>query len=1148
MIHNLKIKKYIQTLEALSQSTDDYLFVWDIKQDRNWFFGDIDKDFAIRKEGSAENSVEEMFAITHPNDKALLREDLEAVISGEKLVHDLSYRWMNRNGKPVWVSCRGNVIHDDDGTPMVLIGRVSRSVFENKVNRITGMFNKRKMLEDSQAEQFMTKDGYVLFLGLDKLLKSYSEYGRRYMENIIENCARILEEMTGANRYLYHAEDAIFVVCFKDAIAEDIQSFYADLIKKLNKQCTITAVALPSNKQYFTDERELYEAAIEELIKAKKTRRAKLSFFSKKSIVEQINERFLEDLLEQSANNDFEGFYICYQPQIRGTDYTLDGVEALMRFRANGIEYSPAQFIPILEQLGLIHNAGIWVLKTALAQVAIWREQIPNLRLNVNFSLGQFSDPDAIESVIKIYKESHLPPHVLTVELTETVQVEDIDQIVIATRTWQAAGIDVALDDFGKGYSNLVMLKEISCNEIKIERAFISRIKKGTYSYLLASSIINFAHQNDICVCCEGVETASDVTTLSPLKPDLYQGYFFDKPCSVEEFETNYIRNTVGFRRRQRIASNLRSMDEDRITSFDPNEILTNIGVGLSVMMWDIQARVYEIHPDKITTRLLGMPDDLTPLEYNAFWFNRIKDGYQHYVRKNLRKLNIDTEVVQFMYPWIHPEQGELILSFSGVRSESKNGKTVVKGLHRIVSTVEKIGFDETTRPLKYFVQNRYMDIILNKAIAFMEINVTKNKVEGGMRDLVGTQPDLGDDYLKLTNANGDLFYNEFETWWAGKYLLKCDKDFHQLSNCAYLQKCFEKGETNVEMLCKCLDRNGQPYDCRKSIFITRDEFKGDIMALCVIYDISQETKEKTEFMHRDATIRSLADEYKSIMYINVDEDTVAFYREDKTLGEWKKGVEKHSVMLNVFAERFVSEDDKAEYKYLQSPITMKEMLSKENEYRFEYQRKCKNGEYRYHEVKIKRDDSNPDHLCAIMGVKDIEDEVQLRLQLEDALEMAYTDHLTGLYNQQGLFAKCKEILEDKSVNSAILFMDLDNFKQVNDMYGHGMGDKVLYEVGKAIREETRGKDIVGRYGGDEFVVLIYDIKRSEVAEEVAERIASRINNVCGQLKLQVNISASIGISFTNQTGHDYRYLKEIADDRLYLAKKRGKNQIVKNI
>ena len=225
----------------------------------------------------------------------------------------------------------------------------------------------------------------------------------------------------------------------------------------------------------------------------------------------------------------------------------------------------------------------------------------------------------------------------------------------------------------------------------------------------------------------------------------------------------------------------------------------------------------------------------------------------------------------------------------------------------------------------------------------------------------------------------------------------------------------------------------------------------------------------------------------------------------------------------------------------------MKEMLTKDDEYRFEYRRKCKNT-YRYHEVKIKRDESSEEGLCAIMGVKDIEDDVQLRLQLKETLELAYTDHLTGLYNQQGLFARCTEVLEDKNVNSAVLFMDLDNFKLVNDMYGHGMGDKVLYEVGKAIKEETRGKDIVGRYGGDEFVVLIYDIKHPAVAEDAAERIAARINDVCGQLKLHVDVSASIGIAFTNQTGHDYLYLKEIADDRLYLAKKRGKNQIVKNV
>lgn len=1147
MNYNPKIKKYIQSLESLSQSTDDYLFVWDIKQNTNWFFGDIDKQFAVREEGHLDNTTEQMLAIVHPADKELLKNDLDKVEKGEKKVHNLNYRWIDRQGKTVWINCRGNVIDDEDGTPMVLIGRVSTSIFESKVNKLTGMFNKRKMLEDSQTTQFMAKDGYVLFLGLDRLIKSYSEHGREYMESIVEYCARLLEEMLPEKSSVYHVEDGVFAVGFEKATKKDVQTFYAGVMEKIQNQCTITAVALPSNKQYFTDERELYTTAIDELVKAKKTRRAKLSFFSKKSVVEQINERLLEEKLENAVNNNFEGFYVCYQPQIRSKTYTIDGVEALMRFAADGEEYSPVQFIPILEHLGLINSAGLWVLKTALNQLLVWRKQIPSLRLNVNFSLSQLSNPETIETVIKIYKETKLPPHVLTVELTESVQVEDVDTVVMATRAWQAAGIDVALDDFGTGYSNLAMLKEIPCNEIKIERTFISHIKENSYGYLLTSSVINFAHQNGICVCCEGVETESDVVTLSPLKPDLYQGYAFDKPCLPAKFEENYINEkSSSYRRRKRLAERLIECDEERATIFDPNEILANIGVGLSVLIQDKTTNEYELHPDKLTANLLGMPANESPYTYNDFWFSRIKKGYKNYVKKNLKRIAADGNAMQFMYPWNHPEKGEIILSFSGVRAESQNDKIVLKGLHRIVSAIERVGFETTSRPLKYFVQNRYMDIILSQAMAFMEINVSKNRVEGGMHDLIGNQPLLGEDASHIITDTGDLVYDEFEKWWEKDYLIKSNKNFLEISNSEYLKNCYDNGVYTIDVFCKCQDKNHKVYDCRKSYFLTKDEFKGDIMALCVIYDISQEIEEKRSFLHRDAIIRTLSDDFKSIMHVNVDEDTVAFYREDTTLGRWYKGAEKHSVMMNIFAERFVYEEDKAEYKYQLSISTMKEKLSKEDEYRFEYRRKC-NGTYRYHEVKVKRNPLSEDAFYAIIGVKDIEQEVQLRLQLENALEMAYTDHLTGLYNQQGLLVNAKNLLHGSNAKSALLFMDLDNFKSVNDRYGHGMGDKVLYEVGKALREETRGKDIVGRYGGDEFVVLIYDFRYLEDVEETAERIASRVASVCSRLHLEVNISASIGISYTEHTGYDYHHLKEIADDRLYLAKKRGKNQIVKN-
>ena len=118
---------------------------------------------------------------------------------------------------------------------------------------------------------------------------------------------------------------------------------------------------------------------------------------------------------------------------------------------------------------------------------------------------------------------------------------------------------------------------------------------------------------------------------------------------------------------------------------------------------------------------------------------------------------------------------------------------------------------------------------------------------------------------------------------------------------------------------------------------------------------------------------------------------------------------------------------------------------------------------------------------------------------------------------------------------------------QRNDAYGHGMGDQLLYKIGELLREETGADDVVGRYGGDEFIVMLYDIKDNEEAIKTAQRICEKLKTVSRRLNLTVNVSGSLGVSFTTQTGYDYRYLKEIADDRLYLAKKRGKNQIVKN-
>ncbi len=554
------------------------------------------------------------------------------------------------------------------------------------------------------------------------------------------------------------------------------------------------------------------------------------------------------------------------------------------------------------------------------------------------------------------------------------------------------------------------------------------------------------------------------------------------------------------------------------------------------------------MHPDKMVEQILGMPENLTPVECNKFWFSRIKEGYVGLVKEKLDKLATSTDLIQIIFPWMHPTLGEILLSFSGVRAYGEKERLTVKAMIRMISFAERTGQNDNKSgflaPARYYVQNKYIDIMLNNAVAYMEVDLTQNRVEGRLIYLSGSEQD-SEDFTDISNKSGDLYYTEYERRWANGHIVKNKDEFLNICNSKYLLEQYEKGSRKLELNYSANDSHNVCHDYHKIIYLSKDEWLDDVTALCVIYDITKENEEKTHRRNKDSVVRSMCDEFKTIAYANLDNDMVEFYREDEKLGDWQEGSKSFSQTVGVYADRFVSDKNRAEFKYLLSSEVIKRKLEKHNVIRFEYEFKSPDGEVTYYEEKIKKDTTNDIGFYVIIGTKDIGQEVKMRNDLKYALEMAHTDLLTGLRNQQGLSHKCSETLKDKSTPNSLVFMDLDNFKMVNDRYGHGMGDKILYEVGRVLTEETRGKDVVGRYGGDEFIILLHDVKEERYAIGILERIANRIEEVCEKFDLNVKISASIGVAFTEQTGYDYRYLKEIADDRLYIAKKSGKNKIV---
>ena len=335
----------------------------------------------------------------------------------------------------------------------------------------------------------------------------------------------------------------------------------------------------------------------------------------------------LLDKLEKSIHNNYSGFYLLYQPQINTKDLTLLGLEALLRFKTeDGKIISPLDFIPILEETGLIHEVGMWVLETALKQLKNWNAALPNLRMSVNFSSIQLTNKEIVKETLELLKKYEIQPNKLTIEITESATIDNIENYKQIFDDFEEEGIQISIDDFGTGYSNLGYLKKMSVNEIKIDRMFVRDIQPDTYQYNLIKSVTNFAKENKFLVCVEGVENTEELKIIESLNIDIYQGYLFDKPCTVEEFQKKYIDSTTKeFKERTEFVDYLKYKKEtSSLITFNPKDLLSEINIGLWILRNNRKNLQGELFADATMKKLLGVDKDTTPKECHSFWANRI--------------------------------------------------------------------------------------------------------------------------------------------------------------------------------------------------------------------------------------------------------------------------------------------------------------------------------------------------------------------------------------------------------------------------------------------------------------------------------------------------------------------------------------------
>lgn len=250
----------------------------------------------------------------------------------------------------------------------------------------------------------------------------------------------------------------------------------------------------------------------------------------------------LERSLRQAvANGEFELFY---QPKMSVANGRVTGVEALLRWHRPGHGVvPPLSFITLAEEIGLIGQIGDWVIEQACLQLREWRTSgLPPIAIAVNLSPSQLTSENLVERVGLLMEQYQIGPGLLHMEVTESMMMSNPEQAIERLHSLQSLGVELAIDDFGVGYSSMDNLKRLPVRTLKLDRTFIDQISSDSRDRDLCAGMISLAHKLGLTVVAEGVETADQYAILKDMGCDQCQGYFYSKPVPIQEL-AEYLRH-----------------------------------------------------------------------------------------------------------------------------------------------------------------------------------------------------------------------------------------------------------------------------------------------------------------------------------------------------------------------------------------------------------------------------------------------------------------------------------------------------------------------------------------------------------------------------------------------------------------------------
>jgi diguanylate cyclase (GGDEF)-like protein/PAS domain S-box-containing protein len=486
-------------------------------------------------------------------------DDFRALLADRQSFRDIVMQRMAPDKSPYYISMSGEPMFDTSGAFIGYRG-ISREITEQKVaeehihhmarhDSLTGLPN-RLLFSSLLNAAFKTAERYkrtfaVMFIDLDRFKFINDTLGHEAGDTLLKEITARFKQALRASDVLARLGGDEFVVLVQEvpdrehaaAVARKLLSAAIKPIELMGQECRVTAsigISLfPGDGQ---DEQALMKNADSAMYHAKEEGKNNFQFYSSEISTQTLERLTLESNLRRALER--QEFSLAYQAKVDLKSGRITGVEALLRWHNEELgAVSPATFIPVAEETGLIVHIGRWVMKTACLQNVAWQQQgLPPINMAVNLSVRQFADEHLLADVTAILQETGMNPALLELEITEGMIVHNVDRAIKLLTAIKQLGVRLAIDDFGTGYSSLGQLKNFPIDTLKVDRSFIRDLATDSEDKAITSAIIAMGKTLSLTVVAEGVETAEQQDFLRDQACDEMQGYYFSKPVSAGDF------------------------------------------------------------------------------------------------------------------------------------------------------------------------------------------------------------------------------------------------------------------------------------------------------------------------------------------------------------------------------------------------------------------------------------------------------------------------------------------------------------------------------------------------------------------------------------------------------------------------------------